>query len=68
MDADAILVTLINHLTENLTELSGCDIEDNDYVEGQKTAWIECLELIQKWELAKMYKLDFEIEKKFPLT
>lgn len=34
---------------------------------GEKTAYTECLEVLQLWEHAARYGLDFDIEKKYPL-
>ena len=34
---------------------------------GAKTAYVECLEMIQLWDSAHKFGLDFEIESKYPL-
>lgn len=41
--------------------------ESNEFCYGGKTAYVECLEIIQQWENAKSIGLDYEIEKKYPL-
>ena len=39
----------------------------DDFLYGEKTAYVECLEIIQEWKKAKAFGLDFDIEKKYPL-
>ena len=34
---------------------------------GEKTAYAECLEIIQLWEESESNGLDYEIEERFPL-
>ncbi len=48
-----------------LEELNGR--EANAFCYGEKTAYVECLEMIQKWHRSKEIGLDYEIEKKYPL-
>ena len=41
--------------------------EENDFIYGEKTAYAECLEIIQTWSNAKSFGLDYGIEEKsFP--
>ena len=41
--------------------------ENDEFGYGEKTAYVECLEIIQQWEKAKENGLDYEIEKFFSL-
>lgn len=67
-NSDEILKTLIIFLKQNLRELSKYKDKSNEQFQyGEKTAYAECLEVIQEWEKAKSNQLDFEIEKQFPL-
>ena len=67
-NSDEILKTLIIFLKQNLKELSKYkDKTDQQFQYGEKIAYTECLEVIQDWENAKSNKLDFEIEKRYPL-
>lgn len=40
---------------------------EEGYFMGERTAYVECLELLERWEKAAEYGLDFDIEKVFPL-
>ena len=49
-------------------ELSGTPCpEDEQFILGERTAYVECLEIIQYWEHARKNGLDFNIEAKFPI-
>lgn len=37
------------------------------FLYGEKTAYTECLEIMQSWEKAKEIGLDFNIEGRYPL-
>ena len=65
--AQEILQYMIKLLIEYLEELSTMDKLYDDFIYGEKIAFIECLELIQLWEDAAKNGLDFNIEKKYPL-
>lgn len=41
--------------------------EDALFAYGEKTAYTECLEILQCWEHAATKGLDFDIEEKYPL-
>lgn len=43
------------------------DSQDDLFAYGEKTAYTECLEVLQLWENAASNGLDFDIEKKYPL-
>jgi len=64
-NAKEILVEMINTFTEYLEEIASA--ETNEFLYGEKTAFVECLEIIQEWEYSKVFGLDFDIEKKYPL-
>ena len=66
--ANELLIFLIALLTDYLEELSSSSaLDENQFCYGEKTAYTECLQWLQKWELAKDFGLDFEIENRFPL-
>ncbi|MBS5023627.1 MAG: hypothetical protein KH054_10795 [Firmicutes bacterium] len=56
---------MISTFTDYLRELS--EKENDEFGYGEKTAYVECLEIIQQWEKAKENGLDYEIEKFFSL-
>ena len=65
----AVLRKLLEWIMEVLRDLKQVRADDeNQFAYGEKTAYVECLEWIQKlWEKSKKYGLDFDIEKEFPL-
>ena len=63
--AEEILKYLIELLEYYLWEINDLD---GDFFIGEKYAYIECLEIIQKWEKASEAGLDYNIEKRFPVT
>lgn len=66
--ADELLIFLISLLTAYLEELSSSSALDADlFCYGEKTAYTECLELLQQWEFAEASGLDFDVENRFPL-
>ena len=66
--ANELLNFLITLLTSYLEELSTSSALDEDqFCYGEKTAYTECLELLQEWEFAEVNGLDFNVEKRFPL-
>lgn len=68
MKAEDVLERMAARILEYLEELQCSKADDDDgYKYGEKTAYTECLEMIQRWEGAKRIGLDFEIEKKYPL-
>lgn len=42
--------------------------QNNLFAYGEKTAYTECLEVLQLWENAACHGLDFDIEQKYPLV
>ncbi len=65
--AAAVLRFITRKLLMYLEELAGCDDSDEEFVYGEKTAYVECLEWIQNWEEAAENGLNFEIEERYPL-
>lgn len=62
------LQIIINILLNYLEELNGIKSSDeNQFAYGEKTAYTECLELIQLWEKAHDNGLNFDIEARYPL-
>lgn len=68
MKAELVLENLINLLLLYLEELKDFNqVESEMFCYGERLAYTECLEVIQKWDLAKEKGLNFDIEKKYPL-
>ena len=67
MTYEDILHYLIDMIIETLEEINDCkDIKNLDFVIGEKTAYVDCLEIIQS--LKSNEKLNFVIQQKFPLN
>ncbi len=64
-NAEKILQYLKNLLEGYLRDLSS--IKSCGFLYGEKTAYTECLEIIQNWDDAKLVGLDYDIEKRYPL-
>lgn len=68
LTAEETLIYIIEVLKNYLEELNGIKYsEENGIVYGEKTAYTECLEMVQFWEKARRNGLDFDIEKCYPL-
>lgn len=63
--AEEVLEYMKELLETYLGELNG--LEKNEFAYGEKTAYVECLEMIQIWEHARAMGLDYEVEKRFPI-
>lgn len=69
LNADKTLELLIGVIKENLDELycpnpfSG----NKQFVHGEKTAYVECLEIVQYWERAEEYGLCGAVERDYPI-
>ena len=60
------LLLLIDHILSSLDELkNGCP--GDDFILGQKYAYVECLELLQRLASPSELHIDFAIEDKYPL-
>ena len=68
LTARETLIDLIEILLINLEELKEAKAEDKDlFAYGEKTAYVECLEIVQQWMEAVEHGLDFEVEKRYKL-
>ena len=68
LTAEETLSELIRLLLLYLEELEGARAAGEDsFVYGELTAYTECLELVQLWERAEKFGLDFDIEERYPL-
>lgn len=68
--AEEVLKYMVGVLKINLDELSQITKNDPSYEYncGQKTAFVECMEMIQLWARANEIGLDFDIEKVYPIV
>ena len=65
--AAMILSYLEKLLTEYLEELNDVTSADkNQFAYGEKTAYVECLEIIQQWESSSLGQATC-VEERFPL-
>lgn len=68
MNANETILYLKELLIDYLNDLQSVgDKPDTLFAYGEKTAYTECLEVLQRWENAKTNGLDFDIEKRYPL-
>ncbi|MBR2971055.1 MAG: hypothetical protein IKC48_04605 [Clostridia bacterium] len=66
--SEEVLEMMIQLLLVYLEELSVFkDIDGEQFLYGERTAYTECLEMIQEWEYADINGLNFDIEEKYPL-
>lgn len=65
--AEEILIEMIELFQEYLEDIQGTGEDMEGFLYGEKTAYVECLEIIQHWSKAYMYGLNYKIEEKFPL-
>ena len=69
-DSDQTLIRLIEMLRERLDEINEpLDDSDNaDFILGSKTAYVECLEMIQSvWAHIATEDLNENIEEQYPI-
>lgn len=67
MKAEEALKYFIETVKSHLRELYDSEVVDTDFIYGEKTAYVECLELIACWDSAEENGLDFDIELMFPI-
>ncbi len=67
LTAEETLKFMIELLTQALEELEDSVEEGNEFVYGEKTAYVECLQWLQNWNKASLNGLDYNIEKRFVL-
>lgn len=61
-----VLRALAEHILSSLDELTDAALE-GDFILGQKYAYVECLELLQRLVVPSELHIDFVIEDKYPL-
>lgn len=61
-----VLRALAEHILSSLDELTDAALE-GDFILGQKYAYVECLELLQRLANPSELHIDFAIEDKYPL-
>ena len=67
-NAPELLSYMIDLLTHYLNELSSLENAPvSSFIYGEKTAYVECLEILSQWEHAPKHGLSFDIEDRFPL-
>lgn len=65
MTAEETLIYIIELFTYYLDELN--ELPRNDFSHGEMTAYVETLEILQKWKKSKQYNLDYVIEDKYKI-
>jgi len=67
--AEEVLAQMIALFTYYLDELQDVDKNktDDQFAYGEKTAFVEGLEMIADWEYAEEFGLNFEVEERFAL-
>ena len=63
--AEEILQYMAAILIVYLEELKESKNADQPFLQGEKLAYMECLEWIQVWDEAEKNGLDFDIEKRY---
>ena len=66
-NSEEVLKMMIKLLLPYIDELATSKKEGRQFEYGEKLAYTECLEWIQKWEYAECYGLNCDIEKRYPL-
>lgn len=66
--AEEILMEMIKLFQEYLEDIQETGKDKEGFLYGEKTAYVECLEIIQRWQKAKAYGLNYKIEERFPLN
>lgn len=59
------IIDLFTYYLDQLIDVK--DVDDEQFLYGEKTAFVECLEVIQYWEGASKNGLDYKIEERYPL-
>ena len=65
MDAEETIIYLIELYSQYLEELNA--VPRNDFIIREMTAYVETLEILQRWKKATRYGLDFVIEDKYKI-
>ena len=64
MNTEETLLKLIAVCTATLDELKNEEI-NNAFVEGEMTAYVDCLEIIQSWNKSRLFGLNYNVAKKY---
>lgn len=64
LSSEKLLVSMIETICLRLNDLD--DISDL-HILGLKTAYVECLDIIQMWKDARQHNLDYNIEARYPI-
>lgn len=69
LSAEETLLNMIGNLVYYLDELEKVPTEMriSQFIEGERTAYVECLEMIKFWEKAEKSGLDFDLERVYKL-
>ncbi len=69
LNAEETLEYLIGVVKANLGELYGVlPVGSNShFIHGEKTAYVECLEIVQLWDKSAVCGLDCVIEQDYPI-
>lgn len=68
MTASQTLKYIIGLLTYYLENDKTDNPSISEFIMGERTAFVECLEIIQLWKSADRHGLNFDIEARFPLS
>ncbi len=63
--AEEVLLYLKDLLENNLEELF--QAKKTEFILGEQVAYVECLEVVQRWKHAERVGLNYVIENRFPL-
>ncbi len=66
VSAEYALAQMIHEICKKLDELKYTNKNDA-YTNGMRTAYVECLEIIQMWNKSKHFGLNFHIESMYPI-
>lgn len=66
MTEEEYINKLIEVCTKRLDELNESKL-DKQYVLGEKSVYVELLKLIKKNDKKNLYKLDYDIDEKYPI-
>ena len=64
LSSDNLLICMIHEICFRLDKIRSIE---NNYKKGLKTAYVECLEVIQNWEYAALFGINFDIEVLYPI-
>lgn len=64
MNTEETLLKLIAVCTATLDELKS-EEGNNAFVEGEMTAYVDCLEIIQSWNKSRLFGLNYNVAKKY---